>query len=68
MQGKIRAGNINRNGKNHEDGSEKIQRRQRDTDEREKLNKCSSVAYLKSVAETNEEGIQLDTRGTRQVT
>jgi hypothetical protein len=67
MQGKRRAGNVNRNGKKHKDGSAKLQRRQRETDEREKSDKCLSVAKLNSVAETNEEGIKLKTRGRRQV-
>ena len=63
MQGKRREGNINRNGKKLEDGSEKS--RQRETDEGEKSDKCSSVVDIKSVAETNEEGIKLKTRGRR---
>jgi hypothetical protein len=67
MQGKRRAGNVNRNGKKPEDGSAELQRRQRETDEREKLDKCLSVAELKSVAETNKEGIKLKTRGRRKV-
>jgi hypothetical protein len=66
MQGKRRSGNVNRNDKNPKDGSAKIQRRQRETDEREKPDKFSSVAELKSVTETNEEGIKLNTRGRRQ--
>jgi hypothetical protein len=67
MQRKRRARNVTRNGKKPEDGSVELQRRQRETDEREKSDKCSSVAELKSVAETNEEGIKLKTRGRRQV-
>jgi hypothetical protein len=67
MQGKRREGNVNRNGKNPEDGSEKLQRRQRDIDEREKLDKFSSVSYIILVAKTNKEGIKLKTRGIRQV-
>jgi hypothetical protein len=43
--------------------SAELQSGQRENDEREKLDKCSSVAELKSVAEANEEGIELNTRG-----
>jgi hypothetical protein len=39
MQGKRRGGNINRNNKKPEDGSAKLQRRQRETDERENSDK-----------------------------
>jgi hypothetical protein len=67
MQGKRRVGNINRNGKKPEDGSAALLSRQRETDEREKSDKCLSVAEIKSVAETNEEGIKLKTRGRRKV-
>ena len=67
MQGKRRARNINRNGKNPEDGSAELQRRQQDIDETAKSDKCSSVTELKSVVETNKEGIKLKTRGRRQV-
>ena len=67
MQGKRRAGNINRNCKKPEIRSAEIQRRKGETNEREKLDKCSSVAKLKSVAEENEEGIKLKTRGRRHV-
>jgi hypothetical protein len=65
MQGKRRAGNVNRNDKKPEDGSAELQRRQREIDERDKSYKCSSVAEIKLVAETNEEGIKLNTRGRR---
>ena len=67
MQGKRREGNINRNGKKPKNGSVEIQSRQRETDKRENSDKWSSVADLKSVVETNEEGIKLKTRGRRQV-
>jgi hypothetical protein len=67
MQGKMRAGNVNRNGKKPEYGSAELQSRQRDIDEREKSDKCSSVAEIKSVAKVNEEGIKLNTRGRRKV-
>ena len=67
MQGKRREGNINRNDKKPKDGSEELKIRQREIDEREKSDKCSSVADIKSVAETNEEGIKLKTRGRRKV-
>jgi hypothetical protein len=50
MQGKRREGNINRNGKKSKDGSADLQRKQQETDEREKLDKCLSVAEIKSVA------------------
>jgi hypothetical protein len=50
-----------------EDGSVELQNRQRETDERENLDKCSSVAKLKSVTEINEEGIKINTRGRRLV-
>jgi hypothetical protein len=59
--------NVNRNGKKPEDGSAELQSRQQETDEREKSDKCSSVAELKSIAETNKEGIKLKIRGRRQV-
>jgi hypothetical protein len=59
MQGKRKSLNINRNNKNPKDGSAELQRRQRETDEREKLDKCSSVV------KKNEEGIKLNTRGRR---
>jgi hypothetical protein len=55
------------NGKKPEDGSGELQRRQRETDEREKSDKCLSVAEIKSFAETNEEGIKLKTRRRRHV-
>jgi hypothetical protein len=61
MQGKMRVGNVTRNGKKPEDGSTELQSRQRETDERQKSDKCSSVA------ETNEEGIKLKIRGRRKV-
>ena len=67
MQGKRRARNDDRNGKKLEYGSAELQRKQRETDEREKSNKCSSVVEFELVAETNEEGIKLKTRGRRQV-
>jgi len=44
-----------------------LQSIQRETDERENLDKCSSVAEIKSVAEENEEGIKLKTRERGQV-
>jgi hypothetical protein len=49
----MRIGNINRNGKKLEDGSEDLQSRQPETDERENFDKCSSVTDLKLVVETN---------------
>jgi hypothetical protein len=65
LQGKRRVGNVTRNGKKPEDGSAELQSRQRETDEREKSDKCLSVEEIKSVAETNTEGIKLKTRGIR---
>ena len=67
MQGKRRIGNVNRNGKNPEDGSAELQSRQRETDERENLDKCSSVSELKSITEKNKEWIKIKKRGRRQV-
>ena len=67
MQGKRREGNINRNGNTPEDGSAELQRRQRETDERENSDKCSSVEEIKLVVETNEEEIKIDSRGRRKV-
>jgi hypothetical protein len=67
MQGKMRAWNVNRNDAKPKDGSVNIQRRQRETDERVESDKFSSVAELKSVAEKNEEGKKLKTRGRRKV-
>jgi hypothetical protein len=67
MEGKRRVGNINRNGKELEDGSAELQSRHRETGERVKSDKSSSVAYLKLVAEKNEEGIKLKARGRRHV-
>jgi hypothetical protein len=67
MQGKRRIGKVNRNCKNLEDGSAKLQGRQQETDERENLDEFSSVAEIKLVAKKNEEGIKLKIRGRRKV-
>jgi hypothetical protein len=62
-----KAGNINRNCKKLENRSVELQSRQQETDEREKSDKCLTVAELKLVAEANKERIKLKTRGRRQV-
>jgi hypothetical protein len=65
MQGPRGARNIARNCEEPENRSAELQGRQREVDEREKLDKCLSVAELKLVARSSQEWLK--ERGRRQV-